>query len=543
MGNPVYLTQSRHAVWYFRWPLPKSLHPHGRASDIKVSLETRDRREALRLARSLGYLGETLTAQGTASGMRYEDLRATLTKHFAQSLANKKAQIAEHGRLDPISLASLRNGADAAQQALDTGETLCLVGTPDEEPLGRFAALYGLNIDPASPLYRTFRDDFMRAYRDFCRAALAYDSSLDSFNLEPPAPPPVAPAAATSPAEEPTIPLSELAESFAQERVRGGNWTPKTEGDRRAQLTLLMDVLGAATPAGSVRAAQAREMKNTLVRMPRNRNKNPKTRHLTIVEAILLPDDVERVDVRTINKHLTTYSALFAWGKQNGLVAENPFDGMTIREGNKKEARDPFSLDQVKVILNELHNNAHGLTGKDYQRWGGLIGLYTGARLNEVAQIMLDDIKQHDNGIWYFDINAEGDEEDGKRLKNEASKRLVPIHPKLIDAGLLVHVDQLRKQGERYLLHELTYHKANGRGRNLSRWFNEKFLVDLGLKTPKLSFHSYRHTVSDFLAKADVSDPVIKDLIGHSQEGVTRQVYVKGSSLEQMLTAVKRLPW
>lgn len=205
MGNPVYLTLSRHAVWYFRWPLPKSLHPHGRASDIKVSLETRDRRDALRLARILGYLGETLTAQGTASGMRYEDLRATLTKHFAQSLASKKAQIAEHGRLDPISRASLRNGADAAQQALDTGETLCLAGTPDEEALGRFAALYGLNIDPASPLYRTFRDDFMRAYRDFCRAALAYDSSLDSFNLEPPAPPPVAPTAATSPAEEPTI--------------------------------------------------------------------------------------------------------------------------------------------------------------------------------------------------------------------------------------------------------------------------------------------------------------------------------------------------
>ena len=128
MGNPVYLTQSRHAVWYFRWPLPKSLHPQGRPSDIKVSLATRDRREALRLARSLGDLGETLTAQGIAQGMRYEDLRATLTKHFAQKLADKKAQIAEHGRLDPLTLAALRNSEAAAQQALETGETLCLAG-------------------------------------------------------------------------------------------------------------------------------------------------------------------------------------------------------------------------------------------------------------------------------------------------------------------------------------------------------------------------------------------------------------------------------
>lgn len=544
MGNPVYITQSRHAVWYFRWPLPKSLHPQGRPSDIKMSLETRDRREALRLARSLGYLGETLTAQGIVQGMRYEDLRATLTKHFAQKLANKKAQIAEHGRLDPLTITALRNSEEAAQQALETGETLCLAGTPDDEPLARFSALYGLSIDPASPAYRTFRDDFMRAFRDYCRAALAYDRSLDTFVLEPQAPAVPASAAPPAPEEEPGVPLSELTESFAQERVRGGNWTGKTEGDRRAQLTLLLDVLGASTASTSIRAPQARQMKEILSKLPKNRNKNPRSRGLTIADAVALPDDVERMDVRTINKHLTTYSALFAWAKQNGLAQENPFEGLTIREAKRKEAKDPFTLAQVQTILHELHTNERGLASKDYQRFGGLLGIYTGARLNEIAQIMLDDIKRDDaSGIWYFDINDVGDEDNTKRLKNEASKRRVPVHQKLIEAGLLAHADQLRKQGERFLLHELTFHKANGRGRNLSRWFNEKLLVELKLKTPKLSFHSYRHTVMNFLANADVPDPVIKDLVGHSHDSVTRQVYVKGSSLEQLSAAIHKLPW
>lgn len=540
MGNPVYLSQSRHAVWYFRWPLPKSLHPQGRPSDIKVSLATRDRREALRLARSLGYLGETLTAQGTAQGMRYEDLRATLTKHFAQKLANKKAQIAEHGRLDPLTITALRNSEEAAQQALETGETLCLAGTPDDEPLARFSALYGLSIDPASPAYRTFRDDFMRAFRDYCRAALAYDRSLDTFDLEPQAPAVAAPAAPPAPEEEPGVPLSELTESFAQERVRGGNWTGKTEGDRRAQLTLLLDVLGPSTASTSIRAPQARQMKETLSRLPKNRSKNPRTRGLTIAEAVALPDDVERMDVRTINKHLTTYAALFAWAKQNGLSPENPFDGLTIKESKKKaEGRAAFTLEQVKLMLSELHQNERGLVVKDYQRWGGLLGIYTGARLNEIAQITLDDIKQDPAGIWYFDLN----DDDGKQLKSEAAKRQVPVHAKLIEAGLLDHVRHLRKQGETRLLHELTFHPANGWGRNLGRWFNEKFLVGLGLKSGALVFHCLRHTVADMLAKADVPDPAIKDLIGHSQEGVTRQVYVKGSSLEQLSAAIHKLPW
>jgi hypothetical protein len=38
-----YLGQSRHGVYYFRWPLPRHLHPYGRASQIRVSLRTRAR--------------------------------------------------------------------------------------------------------------------------------------------------------------------------------------------------------------------------------------------------------------------------------------------------------------------------------------------------------------------------------------------------------------------------------------------------------------------------------------------------------------------
>lgn len=58
----------------------------------------------------------------------------------------------------------------------------------------------------------------------------------------------------------------------------------------------------------------------------------------------------------------------------------------------------------------------------------------TGARLNEVAQLLVEDVQEVD-GVWYFDISDEG--ENQKEVKNKASKRKVPVHSSLIYAGFL----------------------------------------------------------------------------------------------------------
>jgi len=63
MGVPTYLSLSRHGFFYLRWPLPLGLCEPGKASDIKVSLRTRERREALRLSRYLTYVADTLSSR------------------------------------------------------------------------------------------------------------------------------------------------------------------------------------------------------------------------------------------------------------------------------------------------------------------------------------------------------------------------------------------------------------------------------------------------------------------------------------------------
>jgi hypothetical protein len=92
--NPAYLTISRHRVYYFRWPLPRELHPRGRQSTIKVSLRTRDPKQAIirqqnnvislgseyeafagaNLGKGNETLGRLRQAQLTAFGLTYSSL-------------------------------------------------------------------------------------------------------------------------------------------------------------------------------------------------------------------------------------------------------------------------------------------------------------------------------------------------------------------------------------------------------------------------------------------------------------------------------------
>lgn len=62
---------------------------------------------------------------------------------------------------------------------------------------------------------------------------------------------------------------------------------------------------------------------------------------------------------------------------------------------------------------------------KDEHRWGTLVGMFIGMRLNEVAQLEVSDIKQID-GVWCIDVTESG--ENNKCLKDASSNRRVSVH-------------------------------------------------------------------------------------------------------------------
>jgi len=121
------------------------------------------------------------------------------------------------------------------------------------------------------------------------------------------------------------------------------------------------------------------------------------------------------------------------------------------------------------------------------------------------------------------------------------ARRLIPIHKDLIEVGLLDYVEKLKQGNKDRLLYELSYDKNNGYGRNLSRWFNEKFLKELDTKTKGLVFHRTRHSVVAYLLQAGVQENIAKSISGHAREGVVQNVYAKGYKTSQLKEAIDLL--
>ena len=72
----------------------------------------------------------------------------------------------------------------------------------------------------------------------------------------------------------------------------------------------------------------------------------------------------------------------------------------------------------------------------------------------------ISDIKQQD-GIWV--INLTNDSED-KSVKTVSGNRVVPIHPQLIDLGLLDYVEEIKSSGETKLFPNLRRGKITNYG-------------------------------------------------------------------------------
>ena len=104
---------------------------------------------------------------------------------------------------------------------------------------------------------------------------------------------------------------------------------------------------------------------------------------------------------------------------------------------------------------------------REAQFWSILIGLYTGLRLGEIAQLYPTDIKQSDE-VWFIDLV----ESDGRSLKSEAGERQVPLHPRLLELGLPELAAQAAKADRKTLFEGMVTDPKNKQaGANISKWF------------------------------------------------------------------------
>ncbi|CDX49843.1 putative Site-specific recombinase XerD [Mesorhizobium plurifarium] len=537
MRMPAYLSRSRHGIFYYRYPIPRPLHPKRATTAIRLSLGTRDRREALLMAHSLSYVASLVGWHGAQNQMDYAEFRSILSAHFKSVLEAQKQSIRENGHLSPLVVYSFQQAvAGARVPHAETFNQAADADAVDNFWIDQILEGFGRPTEMPEETRRMLRNEYRRANGAYCQAVLDFDSAFGSYDFGSDNQ-----ATASLPPSQKSsdfTSLSQLVTEFWKYTALEERWTPKTEGEKQEHIDLLYEVLGKDLDARTVDHPKARRVREVLASYPVNRNKGKLTRGKTLGE-ILGMTGLKTLHRLTINKYLQTYKGLFNWAKQNGYCAENPFSGLSLgnKRGNDEAPRLPFSSSELGTLRNALLDKGRNL--QEHHKWGTLIAMHSGARLNEVAQLHLDDIRVID-GIHCFDINGSGPT---KKLKNASSKRVVPIHPRLIEYGLLEYIDAVRaKPGNERLFPQLTYTASDGYGRNLGRWFNETFLPDMNLKTRQLTFHSLRHSVVNQLIKADVSQPHIMAIVGHEPGTTTLSTYNRnGFPPAQLLAALEKV--
>jgi integrase len=249
-----------------------------------------------------------------------------------------------------------------------------------------------------------------------------------------------------------------------------------------------------------------------------------------------------KVSNRTRNAYATTLKCVFECARRRGrFTGDDPFDGMKAKVAGS--SYQPFTVAELQTLFDKLprERKPRKHTPDTALPWVALIALYTGARLEEIAQLTTADVREEGvNGgrFWCVDVHNGGD----NKLKNETSARLIPVHSELDRLGLLDYVKALPKGP---LFPGLTRRESKGGkvGARVGELFRKR-LVALGLKRDGLCFHSFRHTVAGRLEAAGVPQSDAARILGHAVTGESYGTYSKpGPGLIRVKDVVEQITY
>ncbi len=141
---------------------------------------------------------------------------------------------------------------------------------------------------------------------------------------------------------------------------------------------------------------------------------------------------------------LARLSSVMAFSVDTGLMEANPVTASRIHKrlgsGKPKRRLDDnrgYTWSELVTLFSHAEfqrlRTAEGRPGNAVF-WIPLIAAYTGARREELAQLYIEDIHQHEGGSWFIRII---DDQPDKSVKTDSSRREIPVHCDLIALGLL----------------------------------------------------------------------------------------------------------
>ncbi|TCQ07666.1 hypothetical protein C8J34_104127 [Rhizobium sp. PP-F2F-G36] len=249
-------------------------------------------------------------------------------------------------------------------------------------------------------------------------------------------------------------------------------------------------------------------------------------------------DGLVRLTGETLKKgYHSALSKFFRWAIAKGHFAgEKPVFNFVSGENLTSLPRDSFRGEEViEIISMPLFTGCDGAARiwkpgdyfiQNHLYWAYIILLLTGLRTGEIGRLRISDFVERDN-IWYLDLRG-FDPTKGRvpikdvvSFKTEGSARIMPLHPLILDLGLLDRLAELESIGCDFAFPEWEpYFKPDGE----PRWGQPmtKSWAYMNGKTSivrkDVTLYSTRHFFADLIDNTDLTHRARKRLMGHSNK-------------------------
>lgn len=341
--------------------------------------------------------------------------------------------------------------------------------------------------------------------------------------------PPVAPHAPLSfeVQNNEALTLSQVFEKWAEDKLITDPKAGKTVAEFRGVVRRFQELYGDVA-VRSIKRSSIGDFRVALGKLP---TKGEGIRGLSAPQAIAraATEGLPTAGLATVRKQLVALSAVLNFAvKRLGAMDEEPVSSSGIlkslakasarQETRTGEDKAYTMTDLRRMFDSPLFRGEWKPARTDYGQalyWIPLLLAYTGARREEVAQLLVSDVARcPDTGVWYAALRPD----DAKSVKGASSRRRVPLHTDLVDLGFVRYVDSLPKDG--LVFPRLVEHSSNGLGHSVGLAWGRYLRRELGMDAEAAPFHGFRHTFKTLCREAGIETAVHDCITGHSTAGV-----------------------
>ncbi|MGY8565058.1 site-specific integrase [Paracidovorax citrulli] len=263
----------------------------------------------------------------------------------------------------------------------------------------------------------------------------------------------------------------------------------------------------------------------------------------------------------TVNNHMAKLNKFFSKLVRQRKLKYSPLSGITLRvNGHVGPIEERYYSEAELGRIFDAKAYMSWAKGRPHCYWPPLLSYYTGARINEIAQLKLSDFETV-RGVLCIQIRVSKDiGEDGlpldtvnQKLKTKSSARTIPVSPELIALGLKNYLEDVRLTGHPRLFPHLSagISVKNGRRQVLgySHSLTPAFSRYLKVKgfPSGVVFHAFRHTFVSLLYEQGATIEQIESITGHLDSpgnrggGTLHRHYLHKKATESIQDALETL--